>query len=175
MPASTANTSFNLGFLTIVHEPNGYLGGYLVTNRWGRPLEFRLSTPVQPNRIQQILYGSVLQPYLCSDLIGKTLVEKTTSKADLIFTDCEAALDLRKLLDTPVLWLADKHHPRLMELRDTGADVSRGDCLLFLHPLFVEDAENAVPILDAIDDAIDLDEPFSRVREAIGEARKLSR
>src|SRR5262249_11542133 len=29
-----------LGFLTVLQEASGYLGGYLVTNLWGRPLEF---------------------------------------------------------------------------------------------------------------------------------------
>src|SRR5438874_9502528 len=80
LPATTPAASA-LGFLTIVQEQNGYLGGYLVTNLWGRPLEFRLSTAVQPNRVQQILYGPALQPYLCADLIGKTLVEKTATAA----------------------------------------------------------------------------------------------
>src|SRR5574338_155199 len=69
-------TSFNLGFLTVLTEGNGYLGGYLVTNQWGRPLEFRLSTAVQPNRVQQILYAGTLEAYLCGDLIGKTLVDR---------------------------------------------------------------------------------------------------
>src|SRR5437879_1147063 len=36
----TATSLINLGFLTVLHEANGYLGGYLVTNNWGRPLEF---------------------------------------------------------------------------------------------------------------------------------------
>ena len=65
-----------LGFLTVLHENAGYVGGYLVTNQWGRPLEFRLSTAVQPNRVQQILYGGTLLSYICADLIGKTLVDK---------------------------------------------------------------------------------------------------
>ena len=58
--APTPAPALNLGFLTVLNEPSGYLGGYLVTNVWGRPLEFRLSTAVQPNRVQQILYGSTL-------------------------------------------------------------------------------------------------------------------
>src|SRR5437773_707729 len=41
-----------LGFLTVLHDAAGFTGGYLVTNAWGRPLEFRLTTPVQPNRVQ---------------------------------------------------------------------------------------------------------------------------
>ncbi len=60
----------------MLQEANGFLGGYLVTNQWGRPLEFRLSTAVQPNRVQQVLYAGTLEAYLCADLIGKTLVDK---------------------------------------------------------------------------------------------------
>src|SRR5215203_3525963 len=85
-------TPIQLGFLTVLHEASGYLGGYLVTNGWGRPLEFRLSTAVQPNRVQQILYGQTLTGYLHGELIGKTLVEKTAAAATLIVTDRQAAL-----------------------------------------------------------------------------------
>src|ERR1700679_2823267 len=94
--------SINLGFLSVLREPSGYVGGYLVTNRWGRPLEFRLSSPVQANKVQQILYGPTLEPYLCSDLIGRKLVEKTSLPAHFLFTDQAAALDLRLNLDVPV-------------------------------------------------------------------------
>ena len=68
-----------LGFLTLLTDGSGVLGGYLLTNSWGRPLEFRLSTAVQPNRVQQILYGPTLTEYLHAELIGKTLIEKTSA------------------------------------------------------------------------------------------------
>src|SRR4051794_26914456 len=35
---SNAVAPLNVGFLTVLHEPSGYLGGYLVVNTWGRPL-----------------------------------------------------------------------------------------------------------------------------------------
>src|SRR5260370_892538 len=89
--------AMNLGFLTIVQENGGFLGGYLVTNLWGRPLEFRLSSAVRPNRMQQTLYGGTLQPFLCADLIGKSLVAKTATQAQCILTDCEAVLATRLL------------------------------------------------------------------------------
>jgi hypothetical protein len=81
VPAGTESNAPALsaiGFLTVLDEGNGYVGGYLVTNVWGRPLEFRLTSAVQPNRVQQILYGETLVPYLCGDLIGKTLVDKSS-------------------------------------------------------------------------------------------------
>src|SRR6476660_2428667 len=95
--------NLHLGFLTVFAEANGYLGGYLVTNSWGRPLEFRLSTAVQPNKVQQILYAGTLTEYLCADLIGRTLVEKTATPAHLLVTDSPHVLPLRSRVDVPVV------------------------------------------------------------------------
>jgi hypothetical protein len=173
---STGGAVLNLGFLTIVHENAGYVGAYLVTNHWGRPLEFRLSSSIQPNRIQQILYGGTLQPYICADLIGKTLVEKTSAVAGCIFTDCEAALDLRLRVQVPVIWLAQANDPVAEDLAQEGAciDSARvGDNTLVHHPRMP--ADNAVirELLERLDEAFDLSEPFARVREALAEARKM--
>src|SRR6266545_1938242 len=77
-----ANGPLALAFLAVLQEQTGWLGGYLVTNGWGRPLEFRLTTAVQPNRVQTALYGPTLVEYLHADVIGKTLVEKTGTKPD---------------------------------------------------------------------------------------------
>src|SRR5436305_15194710 len=96
----------HLGFLTVLQEAGGFLGGYLVTNLWGRPLEFRLSTAVQPNRVQQILYAQTLSGFICGELLGKTLIEKTATPAHLVLTDTADALSLRRVVDVPVVWVA---------------------------------------------------------------------
>src|SRR5438045_3126066 len=77
--ANPALVSANIGFLSVTQEPSGFVGGYLVTNSWGRPLEFRLSSAVQPNKIQTILYGDTLQAYVCGEIIAKTLIEKNAT------------------------------------------------------------------------------------------------
>jgi hypothetical protein len=154
----------NLGFLTVLQEAGGYVGGYLVTNEWGRPLEFRLSTAVQPNRVQQILYAGTLQPYICADLIGKTLVDRTAASVPLVVTDTEAALDLRLRLEVPVAWIAPEgNHPSALPVR--GA--------VCCHRRFPEDAAAIEQVLDRVTGLLDLHEPFTRIREAIGEARKM--
>src|SRR5436305_14698670 len=79
MTASATIPAPNVGFLAILQDPSGTLGGYLVTNSWGRPLEFRVTSAVQPNKVQAILYGASLPAYLCGELIAKTLVEKSTA------------------------------------------------------------------------------------------------
>ena len=60
-----------------------------------------------------ILYGGTLEPYVCADLIGKTLVDKTSTAVACIFTDCKAMLDLRVKIDVPVVCLPSE--PRLLE------------------------------------------------------------
>jgi hypothetical protein len=167
---TTATPTTNLGFLTVLHEPSGYLGGYLVTNFWGRPLEFRLSTAVQPNRVQQILYAGTLHPYICADLIGKTLVEKTTAPVQIVFTDTEAALDLRLSLEVPVVWVlpADRTAAPLPE----GAPrAPRGQ--VRTHARYPQDEKAVQDVLARLQGLVDLSEPFARIREAVGEARKM--
>jgi hypothetical protein len=165
-----ATPTTNLGFLTVLHEPSGYLGGYLVTNLWGRPLEFRLSTAVQPNRVQQILYAGTLQSYICGDLIGKTLVEKTTAPVQMIFTDTEAVLDLRLALDLPVAWVPspERGHAAMPEEAARGM---RGN--VRTHARFPQDENGVREVLERSQGLVDLTEPFTRIREAISEARKL--
>lgn len=168
-PASSGPVA--LGFLTVLQEPSGWLGGYLVTNGWGRPLEFRLTTAVQPNRVQSALYGPTLHEYLLADLIGKTLIEKTGVKPDLVITDVPAALPLRSRVEVPVL-----------AIRAGNADVP-ADAIAFVHPRsssglliparFETDRRAISQVLERADSAVDLAEPFARIREAIAEARKM--
>lgn len=164
VPQPTASPLTNLGFLTVLSEANGYLGGYLVTNLWGRPLEFRLSTVVQPNRVQQILYGNTLVPYVCADLIGKALVEKTSTPAQLLLTDQEALLELRWKVETPVAWYTSEPVPNALPVRDGTIRV---------HPRFPQDVAVVGDWLEKLEGLLDLQEPFGRIREAIAEARKM--
>jgi hypothetical protein len=166
---SVAPASLNIGFLTVLQEPSGQLGGYLVTNSWGRPLEFRLSTAVQPNRVQQILYGKTLDSYICADLIGKTLWDKTSTPVQLIVTDREAVLDLRLRIDVPVVWLAGRNPVQEQEARPLPKEKEPLSC----HPQFPHDRQSLQSILQRLSETIDMAEPFERIREAIGEARKM--
>jgi hypothetical protein len=170
---TNATTPLNLGFLTVLHETNGYMGGYLVTNQWGRPLEFRLSTAVQPNRVQQILYGGTLKPYICADLIGKTLVEKTAVPVQFLLTDTEAVLDLRLRLEILVAWLAPVGGQVPPDRTANLCSSREGQGTIVCHPHYPGDAAVVREILDKLEGVIELGEPFSRIREAINEARKM--
>ena len=171
-PKSQSSHPVTLGFLAVVHDPAvGWVGGYLTTNSWGRPLEFRLTTAVQPNRVQAVLYGPTLAEYLHADLIGKTLVEKTSLKPDLIVADSPLALGLRSRLEVPVIAVQTGGEPRPEGSRAFAH--ARSTLPLLLSGKFPADVDAAAALLERVDPAVDVAEPFARVREAVAEARKM--
>ena len=108
MSVDTGKELFRLGFLTAIEIPDrGYVGGLLVTNHFGRPLEFQCTAPLKPNRTQEILYGPTLVPYVLGDLIGRTLIEKVGVKPHLVLTEREELLGLRELVEIPVACVED--------------------------------------------------------------------
>jgi hypothetical protein len=162
----TSVQSINSGFLSVFQDGAGFIGGYLVTNAWGRPLEFRLSSAVQPTRVQQILYGPTLAAYLCGELIGKTLLEKTATEVQWVVTDNPLALDLRLRLNLPVGFCnctaeAFATPPGLLIQPN-----------LYCHAQFPDDIPAVRALIEKLG-PFDLGEPFLRIREALGEARKM--
>lgn len=157
----------NLGFLVVSQENGSYVGGYFVTNSLGRPLDFRLSSAVQPNRVQQALYAGTLVPYICGELIGKALVEKAAVPAQLVLTTTEAALELRRKVDVPVAFVAGPE-----DGRPGGIPIPKGRGSLFCHGDFPQDIEAVKGALAQLEGGMDLLEPFERVRVAMAEARK---
>ena len=156
----------NLGFLSVLQEGTSFLGGYLVTNPWGRPLEFRLSSAVQPNKVQQILYGDTLPGYLCGEVIGKTLIEKTATPVQWVLTDNPCVLDLRPHVAFPIglsYNVVDPDRPMpglLVQSR------------LYCHAQYPDDVAAIRAILEKLG-SFDFAEPFARIREAMKEARKM--
>ena len=103
MPTGQRKSPSAVGFLTVLeHSQHGLMGGYLVLNIAGRPLEFHCTAPVKPNRAQQILYGPTLEPYLYGEQIGQALVSKSTLDPLVIFTDRSPAMAVRMSIDVPL-------------------------------------------------------------------------
>lgn len=176
MTATATVPPLHLGFLTILNGDSGTLGGYLVTNLWGRPLEFRLSNAIRPTKVQQILYGPTLGTYLSAELIGKALVTKTSTPVRLVLTDCRDALDLRRYLDVPVVWVAPIGNLQAQQMASAGFVVRDGgnDCGPILsHPEFPDDVAVCTEVLQRVGNCLDAVEPFTRIRDAVTEARKL--
>jgi hypothetical protein len=166
---TTSAATAILGFLSIVTDASGVYGGYLITNAWGRPLEFRLSTAVQPNRVQQILYGPTLTEYLHAELIGKTLIEKCVTQPTLVVTDSPDALGIRSRVGIPAVVVPTPTQDENVIVFSNA----RSSQPLGRSAKHLEDEATILARLEAIDPAVDLTEPFARIRDAMAEARKM--
>ncbi len=181
-----------LGFLTVVrYEQHGFLGGYLVLNISGRPLEFHCTAPVKPNRAQEILYGPTLEPYLYGEQIGQTLLAKSQLEPLVICTDLPAVLSVREFVSMPVALVAASAEP------PAGQAGSSSPGALFridaahqasVRPLFqlglnrlavagthADDQPRVTAALEPVAEHFDLLEPFERIRGAIDEAQRSGR
>ena len=192
MNASGQKSLPAIGFLTVTRDDeHGFFGGYLILNALGRPLEFHCTAPVRPNRAQEILYGPTLEPYLCGERIGQTLLSKSKVLPALAVTDLESVLAARPFVSLPLALLLARE-----EELDSGPDTSmtvrrvddpeqlptmargrlqRLDVGGFTVGVSQDKPQDLQQVADQCPqfiETIDLSEPFERIREAIGEARK---
>ena len=171
-----------LGFLTAVEDAErGYVGGLLITNRFGRPLEFQCTAPVKPNRTQQILYGPTLRPYILGELIGRTLLEKVGVKPHLVLVESTDLLDLRGATSTPVASLAAERPTARDAKRQTEQpeatlphSLRLGNETVVFHSSHTEDRTEIEKFAKLVPADADLREPFERIREALIETIRLS-
>ncbi len=164
-----------IGFLT-VFEPSEHLmiGGYLILNSRGRPVEFHCTAPVKPNRAQQILYGATLRPYLCGEQIGQALVSRSKQKPILVCTDVADVMELREMSSVSVVLAPPQ------DQMDESADVfcsrfvplAMGDEAAWLHPLDRENQAAIEKLWRQHFSTLSFAEPFGRIRDAIREAQR---
>jgi hypothetical protein len=165
MMTENAKETFRLGFLTAIEVADrGFVGGLLVTNHFGRPLEFQCTAPIKPNRTQEILYGPTLVPYVLGELIGKTLVDKVGIKPHLLLTERDDLLPLRNSVAIPVACVHDSE--------ETAEPMRLGRQMLRFHGDHSDDTCIAKQGATVVPNDADLREPFERVREALAEASR---
>jgi hypothetical protein len=169
MTANKQSDSLHLGFLRVLEiEAGAYVGGMLVTNQIGRPLEFQCTTAVRPNRTQAILYGPTLVPFVFSELIGKTLYARLDVKPRLIIVDQSDLLPLRSHVPAPVACILD-----VSEAGRDLPDVTRWEHGRHVFGFAAEHGDDRDAIagqLGQLPADADLREPLERVTEALRES-----
>ncbi len=167
------NEQLRLGFLTAIHlENRGHVAGLLVTNKYGRPLEFQCTAPVRPNRTQELLYGPTLVPFLLGELLSKTLLERIGVKPHVVLTDRVEMLDSRPHVSLPVACAVSKE---MVKGREFDWDSLRlGKQSFMLHAEFNEDLKSFEKLAKDMAGDADLLEPLDRVREALQETMKVA-
>ena len=191
MAASTSNGLPVIGFLTVIERgEHGLLGGLLVLNAAGRPLEFHCTAPVKANRAQEILYGPTLPSYLYGEQIGQALYKKCKAEVQLLFTDLPPIMALRDYTNLPVALVVGERSvatgPQSKQLR---LDAPHGQSApppnfarlqrfeLAGHTLataanYADDPKLVQSMWSPHAEDFDLLEPFERIRDAIDEAQR---
>jgi hypothetical protein len=168
MARTESNTAVTLGFLRVLElDGGGYLGGILVANQLGRPLEFQCTTPVKPNRTQIILYGPTLAPFVYAELIGKTLFARLDIKPQLILVDQSPLLELRLHVAATVAQLFDPQQEATVLPDETRLQIGRHH--LKFHADYPHDRDETSERLALLPADADLREPLERVSEALTE------
>ena len=70
-----------------------YVGGLMVTDASGLPVDFRYTDPVTPTRLQRALYGGVLDRYLRVEVVLRTLLDALERPPSLLLVDDPDLLD----------------------------------------------------------------------------------
>lgn len=77
-PAGSSSRK-QVGYFRHLRIDEKHMGGILVTNQIGVPLEFKYTEPVAATRLHKILYGSVLEKYLHETVIRDRLGREVRS------------------------------------------------------------------------------------------------
>ena len=192
----------HFGFLTVTEHPrHGLIGGYLVLNHLGRPIEFHCTTPVRANRAQEILYGATLDAFLYGEQVGRILVQKAKTQPNVVLTDHARVLAVQDFVKTPVVYVPGQKtnsHNGLQLLRSDGSEAETDATPNALETLDSVPGISAArwsehkigryqvaipesvsrPVAEIVADlkdvshTIDFLEPFERIRLAVEEAQR---
>ena len=171
--------SIKLAYFMAIKEGASYLGGLLMTDASGIPLDFRYTEPITPTALQGILYGKSLEPHLKEEVIQKTLLKELKAPPDLfILSATELAggwsgdakcpvLAVQKTQEAPLAKAGATFRvgPRevLIQVADAGAPLR----VLFAATVDAAAQEQSLGRLLEAGYHMDLAEPLERVAAAL--------
>jgi hypothetical protein len=174
MTASSKPSQPCIGFLTVLENAElGFLGGYLLLNAVGRPLEFHCTAPIRANRTQEILYGPTLRPFLFGEQIGQTLLTKSKLTPLVVCTDSEPALAVREFTEIPVVHVLGAPDGSSSNAPTSQFQLATNQ--VASAPGHLGDEQLIRAAWPPLADHLNLLEPFDRIREALDEAQRSAR
>jgi len=163
-------SSYNLSSST-------YIGGFMITDNFGIPLEFRYTEPIKPTKIQKILYGQALEKYIKKEVIFLNLLSNSTTKPDLLITSEDDLLEFQEVASCPLLSLKETSLSPLAEV-GVRQEINKTEFVLQVSPsgsplrinMLDTNAENRKKIENVIlelETTMNLLEPITRVEGAL--------
>jgi len=174
------SNSLKIAFVTYdtFGDDKALRGGILLIDGFGKPLEFRCTSPIRPNALQKTLYGESLLPYIAVELISLPLIKNLREKPLLIFVEKEEFIGLREKHKEPIpLFLIRAQGEDFV--RASGEDDSanqhlvdnseKGVGAIVTQPAngYENDYRENSAIIQKISSRSNLLEPFQRIRNAL--------
>lgn len=163
--------------LTYTLEDSSYLGGVMIIDKDGIPLEFAYTENIKPTKIQRILYGQSLEKYIKREVILNNLLNHIKVKPDLLITPEENLAELRTSATYPIINISQTALSPLTEV-GISQDINKGEFVLQAapsgSPLRIKLAEasddnrrKTESIILELGKLMDLVEPINRVEGAL--------
>lgn len=159
-----------IAYINFYSKEDTYRAGVLVTDRSTRPLEFRITSDLNIDQLQQILYGEALEDILFKEKFSIQLLKSLQEDYDILLTKEKSLLSLRKSIDKPVVHIQKfDHFLPLNRLSHKIVNVHER-----YEPLYItvnkEDENRLVPISHFLQNMyrnFNIMEPFKRIENAI--------
>jgi hypothetical protein len=176
-PAGAREAEHRPGYLVVRSNEGGtYVGGLMVTDSAGLPVDFRYTDPITPTRLQRALYGGVLDRYLRSEVVLRTLLSALEQAPTLLLVDDHELLE--EDIDACPVAVVSASLSDPLGAPGERREQSPGSFLLQVveggHPLRVtlapggeEDEAAVADALVALGRRMDPLEPAERVRDAL--------
>jgi hypothetical protein len=167
-----------IAFLGYMELDSGasYRGAVLITDDWGKPLEFRCTAPVKPNAVQRTLYGQTLLPHILVELIGAPLLQAVQESPEIIIIQDYLFFDLRHKTNTPIVRLQRQGAEVKLSAED-GQKAKQGvvasesgkfdPIIMEVHWQFTGDMDCSRERLREMFGRWDLVEPFDRLAKGL--------
>jgi len=153
-----------LAFIDVTVFSDGSIrGGILTTDIETKPYEFRVTSPIKPTLIQQILYGTSLKDHVYGELICAPLIKATKEKISIVLAKENYLIAMRPLVSVPVIFI----YPNNAQVGEGIKPVS-----LSAHQNFQSELTYAQTILAPIMQKHDLLEPFERLKFGLVEVNR---
>jgi hypothetical protein len=154
-----------LSYLTCPQDAGGaFLGAIMVTDYRTRPLHFSFVSPIRPTRMQRLLYGHTLDEHIRIDVVAYKLWKELPCKPTVLFVDVPELITARQVAGLPTALLCKEANSQLEPNKLTPLRYDTGQN--------IDDQETVGQILAKLEAAVDLVDPFTRMREALKEAVK---
>ncbi len=163
-----------LGYFKMYTEKEMYLGGLMVVDHRGIPVEFKYTDTIKPSKLQKVLYGGVLEKYLKEEVIIGNLIEKLEIRPEVYVVDKLENMVLNKFVKEQVMLLKETPNKSLDNpgdyqfLKDDEAVYQVDESNQPIRIQFKEGkGEELFNMLNSFGLEGNLIEPFKRVEEAL--------